>query len=133
MSTKKVFRLSHTEARLRAVDAVMKSPDDMVVTISELNRSLDQNAMLWRLLTMFSNQIQWPVNGRSQNLSPEEWKDLLTAGFKAEREGLEIRVAQGLDGGFVMLGTRTSTMGKREFSDFIEYIHAEAASRGLKF
>jgi hypothetical protein len=52
---------------------------------------------------------------------------LLSAAFRKETN----RVAQGLDGGFVMLGQRTSKFGKREFSEFLEFLWATAADRGV--
>jgi ABC-type Fe3+ transport system substrate-binding protein len=60
-------------------------------------------------------------------LEPEEWKDLLSAAFKGEA----MRLAMGLNGGVVMLGLRTSKMGKRQFSEFLEFLHATAADRGV--
>ena len=109
--------------------AVADAPQGHVVTVSEPRRGLDQNALLWVLLQAFSEQLQWPVNGQMVKLSPEEWKDLLSAAYKRESQ----RIAMGLDGGMVMLGMRTSKMGKREFAEFIEFIHATAAIRGVHF
>jgi hypothetical protein len=60
-------------------------------------------------------------------LSPEDWKDLLTAAYRRETQ----RVAMGLDGGMVMLGLRTSKMSKREFSEFLDFVHATAEDRGV--
>ncbi|MTW08816.1 NinB family protein, partial [Streptococcus pneumoniae] len=60
-------------------------------------------------------------------LSPDDWKDVLSAAFKGE----QVRLAMGLDGGVVMLGLRTSGMGKKTFSEFLEFLHATAAARGV--
>jgi hypothetical protein len=60
-------------------------------------------------------------------LEPEDWKTILTAAFR--REGN--RVAQGLDGGLVFLGMRTSKMSKKEFSDYLEFLNATAVLRGV--
>jgi len=68
------------------------------------------------------------VNGRMVKMEPEEWKDVLTAAFKRETA----RLAMGMDGGVVMLGARTSAFGKREFSDWLEFLHATAAARGVE-
>jgi hypothetical protein len=51
----------------------------------------------------------------------------LTAAF----QGSHVRLAMGLSGGVVMLGLRTSKMGKRQFSDFLEFLHATAVDRGV--
>jgi len=122
------YTLVRPDVRQRAIQAVSESPDGFVVTIKEPSRSTDQNSALWPRLQAFSNQLLWPVNGRMVNLSPEEWKDVLTAAFRKE----SLRLAQGLDGGVVMLGLRTSKMSKREFSDFLEFINEVAADRDVE-
>lgn len=127
MNTKRIFRLSHHEARRRAMAAVADAPDGYVVTVQEPTRSTDQNAAQWPILEAFSEQLQWPVNGAMVNLSAEEWKDVLTAAFQGET----VRLAQGLNGGVVMLGLRTSQMGKRRFSEWLDFLHATAALRGV--
>jgi hypothetical protein len=76
----------------------------------------------------FADQLVWPVNGQMVKLEAEEWKDLLTAAFRQET----VRVAMGLRGGMVMLGTRTSKMGKQQMADFITFIQSEAADRGIE-
>ena len=121
------YILTHDLARRRAMDAVANAPAGFTVSVKEPTRSLDQNAALWPILEAFSQQLDWPVNGRMVKMAPEEWKDVLSAAFKGE----QARLAMGLDGGVVMLGLRTSKMGKREFSDFLEFLHATAAARGV--
>ncbi len=107
---------------------VMYAADGMAVTIGEQNRNLSQNAAQWPILQAFSEQLEWPVNGQMVKMSSDDWKDLLTAAFKRETQ----RVAMGLDGGMVMLGARTSQFGKREFGEWLEYLHAVAANRGVE-
>lgn len=121
------FQLSHDLARRRAVEAVAQAPAGYVVTVKEPSRGLDQNAALWPLLAEFSEQLLWPVNGRMVKMEPEEWKDVLSAAFRGE----QARLAMGLDGGVVMLGLRTSKMGKKQFSEFLDFLHATAADRGI--
>ena len=100
----------------------------LVVTVQEETRNSEQNALLWVLLTAFSEQLQWPVNGAMTKLTPEEWKDVMSAAYKRESQ----RVAMGLEGGMVMLGLRTSKMSKREFGELIEFVQATAALRGVE-
>ncbi len=121
------FVLSHAEARRRAMACVADAPDGYVVTVQEPTRSTDQNAAQWPILEAFAEQLQWPVNGAMVNLSAEEWKDVLTAAFQGET----VRLAMGLNGGVVMLGLRTSRMGKQRFSEWLEFLHATAALRGV--
>jgi hypothetical protein len=83
--------------------------------------------MLWRILTAFSQQIEWPINGCMQKISKEDWKVILSASFRAEMA----RLTQTTDGRIVMLGVSTSRMSKREFTEFIEFLLAVAAERGV--
>lgn len=125
--SKRTFILSHAEARRRAHAAIDESPDGFVLTLSEPTRNGDQNAAMWPILDAFSEQLEWPVNGRMVTMTPDEWKDVLSAAFRKE----QARLAMGLDGGVVMLGLRTSKMGKREFSEFLDFLQATAANRGV--
>lgn len=109
------------------MQAVADASDGYVVTIAEPSRSSEQNAAQWPVLQAFADQLKWPVNGRMELLTREEWKDILTAAFKRET----VRVAMGLDGGMVMLGARTSHFGKHEFSEWLDFLHATAANRGV--
>ena len=121
------FVLSHSEARRRAMSCVAEAPEGYVVTVQEPTRSTDQNAAQWPILEAFAEQLQWPVNGAMVNLTAEEFKDVLTAAFQGET----VRLAMGLNGGVVMLGLRTSQMGKRRFSEWLDFLHATAALRGV--
>lgn len=127
MSEKRIFVLSHPMARANAVHAVQTAPDGFSVTVKESNRTLDQNAAQWPILQAFSEQLQWPVNGQMVRMTDEEWKDVLTAAFQRETA----RLAMGIDGGVVMLGQRTSQFGKKKFSEWLEFLHAVAAQRGV--
>lgn len=119
--------LANDGVRARALEAVRCAPQGWVLTLREPTRTLDQNARMWPMLEAFSRQRQWPVNGEVVRLDSEDWKDLLTAGFKQETG----RIAKGLNGGVVLLGTRTSQMGKREFGNFMEFISATAVELGV--
>ena len=127
MADKRVFKLVHQQARQNAAQAVQSAPEGYCVTVSEPTRSLDQNSAQWPILQAFADQLQWPVNGAMVWLTDEEWKDLLTAAFYGEN----VRLAQGLNGGVVMLGRRTSKFSKKEFSDWLEFLHATAAARDV--
>lgn len=127
MTDKKVFYLRHDEARRAVGDFAMGAPEGWKVTFEPPARTLDQNTLMWPLLECFSRQLQWPVNGRMVTMAPEEWKDVLTAAFHQEA----VRLAMGLNGGVVMLGKRTSKFPKATFSEFIEFMRATAADRGV--
>jgi hypothetical protein len=102
-----------------------KAPPGFRLEISEPKRSSEANALMWVLLTEISRQVKW----HGLTLSPEDWKDLLSAGLKRE-----IRTVPNIDGnGFVALGMRTSTMTKAEMADFISLIEAFGAREGVTF
>ncbi len=127
MSEKRLFKLVHAEARRNALRFVQDAPEGFVVTVQEPKRNLDQNAAMWPILQAFADQLQWPVNGAMVWMTPDEWKDLLSSAFRREA----VRVAMGLDGGMVMLGSRTSKFSVREMSEFLEFLHATAALRDV--
>jgi hypothetical protein len=89
-------------------------------------RTLEQNAKMWAVLHDIARQVQWYVDGKQQYLDAEEWKDILTAGLKKHQ-----RIAQGIEGGFVILGTRTSRMSIADMVELIELAHAFGAERGV--
>ncbi|MCW1959832.1 MAG: recombination protein NinB [Mycobacterium sp.] len=128
MSERRSFVLVHQEARRRALQAVADAPDGYGVTLAPPTRSVDQNAAQWPILEAFSRQLKWPVNGQMVQLTAEEWKDVLSAAFQNEAA----RIAMGLNGGMVILGMRTSQMSKRQFSDWLEFLHATAVARGVQ-
>lgn len=99
-----------------------------ILTLKPESRSQAQNRLMWPILTAFSEQLEWPINGHMVKMAPEDWKDVLTAAFKRET----VRLAMGLDGGVVMLGQRTSKFTKAEFSEWTEFLYATAAARGVK-
>ena len=124
---KKVYILANPLARANCLEAVKTAQDGFKVTIAEPSRTLDQNAAQWPILQAFSEQLTWPINGVMVKMDADDWKDVLTAAFKKET----VRIAQGLDGGMVMLGMRTSKMSKKEFSEYLEFLNATAVLRGV--
>ncbi len=96
------------------------------IAVGEPKRPLVLNDKMWAMLTDIAEQVQWPVDGKMQLLKAEDWKEILSAGLKREQ-----RVAQGVDGGFVLLGTRTSKMTKAEISELIAFIEAFGADKDV--
>lgn len=91
-------------------------------------RTVDQNRLMWALLTDLANQVEWPVDGRMQLISPDDWKHVMTAGLKQHQ-----RIAAGIEGGFVILGQYTHKMNKAEMAELIELIQAFGAERDVKW
>lgn len=120
---KRIYRLVHDTARKLAAAQCQLAPDGWIVEIKPATRTLDQNALLWPLLTELSNQVEW----YGHKLTKDEWKSVMTAGLKRDK------IVPGIDGGFVVLGMSTSKMDKKTFSDLIELIYAFGAQHGVVF
>lgn len=124
----KILKITGEAARKAACREILAATEGWVVRIGEPTRSLDQNAAQWPILESFAKQLEWPINGKLQKITAEDWKDILSAAFRQAQP----RVAQGIDGGMVLLGQRTREFSKREFSDWLEFLHATAADRGVE-
>lgn len=124
VTERKVYILSHQQARMRAAQAVAEAPAGYVVTIREPSRSLDQNGRLWAMLGDVARQVEW----YGKYLAPEDWKHVFTASLR------KLSVVPNLDGtGFVALGLSTSRMTKRELSDLIDLIGAFGSERAVRW
>ena len=110
------------------LNQAMQSGRKWLLTIRLETRTQAQNRLMWPILTQFSKQLVWPVDGRMVKMIEEEWKDVLTSAFKGE----SVRLAMGLNGGVVLLGQRTSKFSKKEFGEWIEFLYATAADREVK-
>ena len=86
-------------------------------------RSVKANAAMWAALTDISRQVDWHGN----KLTPEEWKEVISAGLKQQR------AVPGIEGGFVVLGVRTSRMSIKEMGAMIELCFAFGAQQGVRF
>lgn len=121
-----LYQLSHATARHNAMEAIRTAPEGYIVTIKPRTRTLAQNSLMWSVLTDLSRQVEFCVNGKLVHVSPEDVKTILTAGLKRE-----MRMATGIDGGVVFLGTHTSSMTVREMNDLIDLAHAYGNDRGV--
>ena len=116
--------LTGESARKAACRHILAAPEGYQVEIKPATRSLDQNAALWAALSDIANQTEW----HGIKLSPEEWKDLLSAGL------VKAKVVPNMTGdGFVILGQRTSKMTKRQMGDLLDLVYAFGTERGVKF
>lgn len=119
----RIFYLEHDLARQNAIRCIADAPAGYMVTVKEKTRTLDQNALLWPLLTAISKQVDW----YGTKLTKDEWKDVFSASLKKQK------VVPGLDGGFVICAQSTSKMPKKDFSELIELIYAFGAEKGVAF
>ena len=123
---KQTYIMAHDLARQRAIQAVKDAPEGYAVTVGEPTRSLDQNAAQWPYLAGFAAQKQLCINGVMQHVTDDDWKDVLTGCYHGET-----RMAA-FDGKVIMLPQRTSQMGKKTFSDWMEFLVAMAAQSGVE-
>lgn len=115
-------------ARMLAQRALEAAENGTVMVLQEQTRSLAQNAMIQPLIREFAQKAgPVMVNGVLTTLDADDWRPILASAFKKETG----RMVE-FDGNLIMLGARTRDMGKREASEFVEFIHAAAAQRGFR-
>lgn len=90
----------------------------LTVSVKEPSRTEAQNAAMWPVLRSWAQHKKWCVNGELQYLNEWEWKDILTAAFLQET----VRMAEGLNGGLVMLGAKTHKFSGKRFSEFLQFL-----------
>lgn len=113
-------------SRGNAMKAVQEAPDGYAVTVGEPTRTTEQNAAQWPYLEGFAKQKQLCINGVMQWVTSEDWKDTLTACYDGE-----MRMAV-FDNKVIMLPQKTSKMGKKVFSTWMEFLVAMAAEFGVE-
>lgn len=130
MADKATFRLTNKDQSKNAFTECYKRAQEIIslgkVVVLEMRgetRSEAQNRHMWPCLTDISEQVDW----YGHKLSPQEWKDLLTASLKKQK------VVQGIDGNLVMVGASTSKMTKAEFAELQELILAFGTQQGVNF
>lgn len=136
MSDKLLFIVKHDNPRWRdvmerGIAAIREWCEfrDGQFLMSDVLRTLDQNAAMWPALTDFARQVHWPVtqrDGTVRQADAYDIKDVMTAAFEEET-----RMTPGLRGGFVMLGARTSKYGKKKMGQFLTFIRSEGNDRGV--
>ena len=118
---KKDFVIRNEYIMENAVHFIRELPLEPIheVKIREIKsiRTLEQNAKMWAMLTDISKQVEW----YGEKLSPENWKDMVTAALKRQK------VVPGIEGGFVALGKSTSKMSIKEMIDVIDFAYAFGA------
>lgn len=116
--------LSHPVARARAHRLIEAAPDGAVLNVRAANRSSDQNAKMWAMLSDVSR-----AKPEGRDYPPEVWKSLFMAAA-----GFSVRFEPTLDGtGVVPIGFKSSRLNKAEFSDLIECIASYGAAHGVQW
>lgn len=117
--------LSNADVRKRAIAWIQKAPDGTRVEYKAPKRSLDQNALLWSMLTDIASQKEH--GGRKY--TSEQWKVIFLAAI-----GREVQFIPSLDGKtFIPWGQSSSDLSKHEMSQLIDFMSAWGAENGVKF
>ncbi|QXQ04278.1 recombination protein NinB [Stenotrophomonas indicatrix] len=113
-----------------SIASAMSAP--VQITLDEPKRTLDANACMWATLADIARQVEWPHtkggNWTIGLMDSDSWKAILTAAFEQET-----KQAQGIGGGTVMLGVRTSQYSRRKMGEFLEFVQAFGSERGVKW
>lgn len=122
---KRVFVLSHEQARSRAVQCVADAPDGSVIEVRGPRRTGEQNAALHARLTEIAIRCEWA--GKKWPL--EIWKRLLTAAW-CRASGQAVTILPAIDGqGVDIVFRRTSELTRNECSELLEFVNAWAAEQ----
>ena len=133
MSEKQIFIIQPAPhpARQNCIRAIQMAPEGMVVTIQEETRSIEQNRLLWPLLTLWAKYQKALVNGEKIHVTKEAWKMIHLADFRHE-QGLEAQFVLTPGGILMALGYETKVMPKGEFGRFLTYLLAETSNKGME-
>jgi len=104
------------EKARRGLDWMSGRLGDGWTLILTRKRSVVQNALMWKRLTVISRALEW----HGKYWTPEQWKDCLMHGWKGGA------FMPGEDGGFVPIGRSSSALGVAEMSEFLDLIEAFA-------
>lgn len=133
---KKTFILAHDLARTNAVKAVQVAPAGFMVQISEPTKKREQEEKYHAMIGDIAKQCEF-MGGK---LHTEDWKRLLVDMFAKVMRDLgtplhhDGRVIPSLDyERVVQLGIQTRDFKVREAADFIEYLYAFGADKGVRW
>ena len=115
---KKTIILREQRNKDYAIRCIAALPFDPVhqirITQAQSERSLDQNAKMWAMLSDISKQVIW----YGKKLTKHVWKAIFSASLKDQE------TVPGLDNNFVVVAVSTSNMSIAEMSDMIECMYA---------
>lgn len=101
---------------------IRQAPSGARVEVTGPQRTLDQNARMWAMLTDIARQRP---GGRVY--TPDEWKVMFMHAI-----GKELKLLPALEGnGFVPYGSSSSRLSVGEMGDLMEFIQAWAIENGV--
>lgn len=111
--------------RARAIKWIAQAPAGTRLEFKAPRRTLEQNALMWVLLTQIAAQKEHC----GRKYPAETWKSLFLHAI-----GREMQFVPALDGhGFLPIGMRSSDLSKQEMAELIEFIQSWAAQNGVVF
>ena len=100
-----------------------QAPDDAVVNIKEANRTVDQNAKMWAMLSDVSR-----AKPEGRRHTTEVWKQLFMHAC-----GHEVQFEMGLNGQPFPTGFRSSRLTKAQMADLITCIYQYGDKHGVRW
>jgi hypothetical protein len=94
----------------------------VVITLGREERSSKQNDKAWPMYRDFE-----PILFNGRHWKAEQWKNFLMSAFNQEMPAI------GLLGEPVSMTRSTSSLSKKRFAEFIEFIYAEGSNRGVRW
>lgn len=130
------FKLVSDDVKRHVCRQIVSAEWGCTVTIAEPTKSRDQEAKYHAMFADIARQCEF----MGQKWSVDDWKRLLVDAFARvmQQAGTPLRhdgrIVPSLDGcGVVQLGVQTRKFLKAEASEFIEYLHAWGAERGVRW
>lgn len=109
--------------RDRASKWAQTAPFGTRVEFKKEKRTLDQNSLMWAMLTDVAQQ----ATHNGVRYTPDQWKILMMHAC-----GWEVQFIPALDGKtFLPWGNRSSDLSKEEMSELIDFIAAWCAENGI--
>jgi hypothetical protein len=134
--TKQTFIMSHDLARANAVRAVQIAPEGYAVVISEPSKKRIQEEKYHAMISDIAAQVEhigrkWHTDDMKRLLVDEFAEEMRIAGTPLHHDS---RVTPSLDGKrIVQLGIQTREFYVKEAAQFIEYLYAFGAERGVRW
>lgn len=113
--------LGNDFARAKAKRLIDIAPAGAVMNVREANRTTEQNAKMWAMLSDISRA---KPDGRTA--TPEVWKALFMHAC-----GHAVQFEMGLNGQPFPTGFKSSALNKAQMSDLIELIYSYGAEHGV--
>jgi len=119
-----VLELTGEVAKKAACRHVLAAPEGYYVRIQEPTRTLQQNSLIHPVCRTVQKHLE--ANGAAKH-SESWWRDYFVAKFGGQE------IIPDSDGGYIVMNKihGTSSMGKRQGSDFIEWLHAFGSEIGV--